>query len=88
MRLKKKNGSLTTFREPTQDRNILNTKSVKYDGSTEAVARRCSVRKGLIRNFAKFTEKHLRQGLFCNKVAENIFFPEHLRATASDLSFY
>ena len=30
--------------------------------------RRCSVKKGALRNFAKFTGKHLRQALF-NKVA-------------------
>ena len=30
---------------------------------------RCSMRKGLLRNFAKFTGKHLRQSLFLNKVA-------------------
>ena len=31
--------------------------------------RRCSVRKGVLRNFGKFTEKRLCQGLFFNKVA-------------------
>ena len=31
--------------------------------------RRCSVRKGVFRNFAKFTGKHLCQSLFFNKVA-------------------
>ena len=31
--------------------------------------RRCSVRKGVLRNFAKFTEKQLCQSLFFNKVA-------------------
>ena len=30
---------------------------------------RCSLRKGVLRNFAKFTGKHLCQGLFFNKVA-------------------
>ena len=29
----------------------------------------CSVRKGVLRNFAKFTGKHLSQSLFLNKVA-------------------
>ena len=29
----------------------------------------CSVRKGVLRKFAKFTRKHLRQSLFFNKVA-------------------
>ena len=31
--------------------------------------RRCSVRKGVFSNFAKFTGKHLRESLFFNKVA-------------------
>ena len=31
--------------------------------------RRCSVRKSVIRNFSKFTWKHLWQSLFFNKVA-------------------
>ena len=29
---------------------------------------RCSVRKGVLRNFTKFTGKYLRQSLFLNKV--------------------
>ena len=32
--------------------------------------RRCSVKKGILRNFAKFTGKQLCQGLFFNKVAD------------------
>ena len=31
--------------------------------------RRCSVRKGVLRNYSKFTGKHLYQSLFFNKVA-------------------
>ena len=30
---------------------------------------RCSIRKGVLRNFSKFTGKHLCQSLFFNKVA-------------------
>ena len=30
--------------------------------------RRCSIKKGVLKNFAKFTGKHLCQGLFSNKV--------------------
>ena len=30
---------------------------------------KCSVKQGVLGNFAKFTEKHLRQSLFFNKVA-------------------
>ena len=37
--------------------------------SPEAVAQGCSVRKNVLRNFAKFTGKHLRQILFFTKVA-------------------
>ena len=37
--------------------------------SSEAVARSCSVKKGVLANFTKFTGKHLSQSLFFNKVA-------------------
>ena len=46
-------------------------------------------KKGVLRNFAKFTGKHLCQSLFFNKVAGLTkflripFLKEHLRATAS-----
>ena len=39
-------------------------------------------KKSVLRNFAKFTVKHLRQSLFFNKVAG----PEHLLVTASVMS--
>ena len=29
---------------------------------------RCSIKTGVLKNFAKFTGKHLRQSLFFNKV--------------------
>ena len=70
--------------------------------------RRCSVRKVVLRNFAKFIGKHLCQSLFFNiklqaeacifikketlaqvfscefcEISKNIFFTEHLGATAS-----
>ena len=52
-------------------------------------------KKGVLKNFTKFTGKHLYQSLFFTKVADlglhefyeisiNNFFTEHLRATASD----
>ena len=53
-------------------------------------------KKSVLKNFAKFTEKHLWQSLFFNKVVfscelceifKNIFFTEHLRTTASAYSF-
>ena len=58
---------------------------------SEAVAQMYSVKKGVLRNFAKFTGKLLCQRLFFNKVAglrpgisKNTFFIEHLWVTASD----
>ena len=54
-------------------------------------------KKGVVRNFAKITGKHLCRSLFCNKeetmakvfldevfkISMNNFFTEHLRTTAS-----
>ena len=37
--------------------------------NAEAVARRCSVKTVVLRDFAKFTGMHLCQGLIFNKVA-------------------
>ena len=36
----------------------------KNDALIEAVAQKCSVRKGILTNFSKFTGNHLCQGLF------------------------
>ena len=36
---------------------------------SEAVARRCSMKKGVLKTFTKFTGKDLCQSLFFNKVA-------------------
>ena len=36
--------------------------------TSRSCLRRYSVRKGVLRNFAKFTEKHLWQSLFLNKI--------------------
>ena len=40
-------------------------------GALRSSHQRCSVRKGVLRNFANFTGKHLCQSLFFNKVAGN-----------------
>ena len=52
-----------------------------------------SVKKGAVKNFAKFTGKHLCQTLaqvfsseFC-EISNNIYFTEHLRTTASIISW-
>ena len=64
---------------------------------TRSSRQRCSVRKGILRNFAKFTGKHLCQSLsfskretlaqvfsfeFC-EISKNAFLTEHLWTTAS-----
>ena len=38
--------------------------------SFKSIYRRCSVRKGVLRYFAKFTGKHLCQSLFFKKIAD------------------
>ena len=57
----------------------------------------CSIKKGILENFAKFTGKHLCQSLFFSKketlayvfccgfceISKNTLFTEHLWATAS-----
>ena len=60
---------------------------------------RCSMKKDVLRNFAKFTGKHLCQSLFFKKetlaqvfscefceISKNTFFTEHLWTTASDIT--
>ena len=42
---------------------------------TKSSQQRCSVKKGVLRNFAKFTGKHLCQNLFFNKVAGGAWTP-------------
>ena len=54
-------------------------------GKLQNSHQRCSIIKGVFRNFTKFTEKHLCQSLFFNKVAglrtpflRTPFLTEHL----------
>ena len=49
--------------------NILSFVSLSCLSSSRSSHRMCSVRKGVLRNFAKFTGKRLCQSLFVNKVA-------------------
>ena len=42
---------------------------VRTDTIVRSSQQRCSVRKGVLRNFTKFTGKHLCQSFFFNKVA-------------------
>ena len=41
------------------------------------------MKKGVLRNFTKFTGKHLCQNLFFYYFSKNTFFTEHLWMTAS-----
>ena len=43
-------------------------KSSKRDTGNRSSHQRCSMKKGVLRNFTKFTGKHLCQSLFFNKV--------------------
>ena len=49
----------------------MNTEKYNTEGTAPSrrSQQRCSVKIGVLRNFAKFTGKHLCQGLFYNKVA-------------------
>ena len=49
--------------------------------------KRCSVRKGVLKNFAKFVREHLAQVFFCEfcKISKKTFFTEYLRANASEV---
>ena len=44
-------------------------KVTNFDFSDRSSHQRCSIKKGVLRNFAKFTGKHLCQSLFFNKIA-------------------
>ena len=65
-----------------------NAYQIDYRRLYKSSHQRCSVKKGVLRNFAKFTGKHLCQSLFFNKVAGNTFFTEHLQTTASYSSHF
>ena len=71
-------------------RNFYNMRS--HNKIFASSQRRCSIKKGgILKNFTKFTGKHLCQSLYFNKVMaqvfpkefgeilKNIFFTEHLR---------
>ena len=45
------------------------SRSYQFHGNSRSSHQRCSVRKGVLRNFTKFTKKHLCQSRFFNKVA-------------------
>ena len=51
-------------------RIIKKTSTIMSKTSTSRSShQRCSIKKGVLKNFQKFTEKHLRHSLFFNKIA-------------------
>ena len=73
---------------------------VSHDAMRRSSHRRCSLKKGVLRNFAKFTGKHLCLSLACNfikkealaqvlscefcKISKNTFSTEQLQTAASE----
>ena len=55
--------------------------------NTNSSHRGWSVRKGVLRNFAKFTGKHLCQAFPSEflEISKNIFFTEHIWTTVSEI---
>ena len=76
---------------------VLSTKNQTWSwGCYRSIRPEVFCKKAVLRNFAKFTGKHLCQGLFFSKeklvqafscefceISQNIFFTEHLLASAS-----
>ena len=52
--------------------------------------KRCSIRKGVLRNFTKFTGKHLCESLFFNEVAglKNTFLQNTSGWTTASILYY
>ena len=74
----KKAGGLSNFEDYPHTIDSASTKkvyNVKFLATSRgsfllrSSHRRCSVKKGVLRNFANFAEKHLYQSLYFNKVA-------------------
>ena len=64
---------------------FFNFPSRQRNASDRSIRRWCSVRKGVLRNFAKFTRKHLHQLFSCEfyEIFKYSFFTEQLWTTAS-----
>ena len=64
MATKRKHAEVTLRKSPKFRRNLKNESALKRSRHPEVFCK-----KGVLRNFAKFTGKHLCQSLFFNKVA-------------------
>ena len=67
---------------------IIFDKLFMFAGSLRSNHRRCCVRKGVIRNFAKFIWKHLCQSLFFNKVEAFNFIEKDTLAQVFSCKFW
>ena len=64
--------SCQIYRQISKKANIdRSTDGIYNDTPNRSSHRGCSVRKSVLRNFAKFTGKHLCQSLFFNKVTSS-----------------
>ena len=57
---------LTTHKKKKKKATLSST---SYGTKSRSSHQRCSMKKGVLKNFSKFTGKHLCQSLFLNKVA-------------------
>ena len=62
--------SFCSFKDTQQFQDILSNVSPLLDDERSSSHWRCSLKKGVLEFFAKFTGKHLCQNLFFNKVAD------------------
>ena len=66
-------GSVVIFQERSDIHKFLSFSAMNFDKILKFISRsshlRCSVKKGVFKNFAKFTGKQLCQSLFFNKAA-------------------
>ena len=49
---------------------VISDRSLRYENNFRSIRPKAFYKKGVLRNFAKFTGKHLCQSLFFNKVAD------------------
>ena len=62
-------------------------KDTKMNLAETAAARRCSVKKGVLKNFDKFTGKHLCSSFFFNKVTGRTLLKKRLQNRCFPVNF-
>ena len=66
---KQNNSNIKIFQKMKKKNNSLSTSHVAIRNAPNQKHRRCSVKKGVLKNFTNFTRKHQCWSLFFNKVA-------------------